>query len=95
MHQSSEKEKGTWRYQVAEAAELPKDVILNVPFITLTGNIEIMIENHKGILSYHSEEVKIATKCGLFYVTGANLVINYYRDREIKINGRIKQVYFS
>ena len=35
---------------IAEKFDLPKDVVLNLPKITIIGNNEIIIENHKGII---------------------------------------------
>ena len=35
-----------------ETLELPKDLILGMPVISLTGNCEILIENHRGITDY-------------------------------------------
>ena len=36
MRQRSEQEDGTRRYRMADAANLPKDVVLGVPILTLT-----------------------------------------------------------
>ena len=37
---------------MADAANLPKDVVLGVPILTLTGHYEVNIENYRGILEY-------------------------------------------
>ena len=37
---------------IADAWGVPKEVIMNIPKLTIAGASEIYIENHKGILSY-------------------------------------------
>ena len=38
------------REVIAEKLDIPKDIILNMPKITIIGQEEITIENHKGIV---------------------------------------------
>ena len=38
--------------RAADAWGVPKDVIMNIPRLTISGDKEIYIENHKGILEY-------------------------------------------
>jgi sporulation protein YqfC len=35
---------------IAEKLDLPRDVMLNIPKITITGSNEIIVENHKGFI---------------------------------------------
>ena len=41
---------------IADAWGVPKEVIMNIPKLTIEGASEIYIENHKGILSYTDTE---------------------------------------
>ena len=43
--------------RTAEALDLPGDVLAGLPHIELTGNRELRMENHKGILAYGEEEI--------------------------------------
>ena len=47
---------------IAEKLELPKDVVLDLPKIIIVGRNEITIENHKGIISFKDDLIKINTK---------------------------------
>ena len=38
------------KYNISEALELPKDIVMDLPKITILGNIQINISNHKGII---------------------------------------------
>ncbi|MBR4114266.1 MAG: sporulation protein YqfC, partial [Anaerotignum sp.] len=46
------------RKNVTEALELPKEIMLNLPLISLIGREEVTIENYKGILEYGEETVR-------------------------------------
>lgn len=53
------------RANLAEILELPKDIILGIPKITMVGNLQLFIENHKGILEYTDTYIRINTKSGI------------------------------
>ena len=40
------------RQRIAETANAPKDVIMGLPLIHLTGQCEVSIENYRGIQEY-------------------------------------------
>ena len=39
--------KGRFLQNLTTAFELPADVVLNLPRITITGNVQLLMENHK------------------------------------------------
>ena len=47
------------RKNMTEALELPKEIMLGLPLISLLGREEVTIENYKGILEYDEESVRI------------------------------------
>ena len=49
---------------MADAANLPKDVVLGVPILTLTGHYEVNIENYRGILEYTEQLIRINVRSG-------------------------------
>lgn len=73
---------------------LPKDVILGVPLISVTGQTEACIENYRGILEYTDKLIRIQTKLGKIYVHGKRLQIEYYTNDEMKITGLIETIEF-
>ena len=44
---------------LVDKLEMPKEIVLDVPRITVIGRNEITIENHKGILIFEKNEIKI------------------------------------
>ena len=53
------------RKNMTEALELPKEIMLNLPLISLVGREEVTIENYRGILEYSEEVVRIGTTAGI------------------------------
>lgn len=91
-----EQEAGThsrpFRDKVAEVSELPRDVIMGMPVLTVLGQAELNLENYRGILEYTDTLVRILTKGGQIKVTGKNLQVVYYTNDEMKINGYIEAI---
>jgi sporulation protein YqfC len=80
--------------QVAEIFELPKDVVMNLPKLTLIGNILVYIENHRGIIQYDDQLVRINLLRGELNISGQNLMIRSVVPEEIVVEGRIDQIGF-
>ena len=78
--------------RIADAANMPKDVMLGVPIVTMTGQLEVNVENYRGILEYTDILIRIKSKCGQIRITGKNLQIAYYTNDEMKITGRVEKV---
>ena len=68
---------------IADAWGVPKEVIMNIPKLTIAGASEIYIENHKGILSYTDTEIRVSTPMGIVRVFGNGLSIDRIRLEDI------------
>lgn len=77
---------------MADAVNMPKDVVLGVPIVTITGQVELCIENYRGIIEYTDVLIRIKTKIGQIKVIGKHLQIEYYTNDEMKVTGRILSV---
>ena len=80
---------------IAEKFDLPKDIVLNVPKITIIGNEEITIENHKGIILFERNIMKINTKVKPINIEGENFEILYIGDSTITISGKFKSISYE
>lgn len=80
---------------LAEILELPQDIILDIPKITMVGNLQIYIENHKGIIEYTKSRIRINSKSGILRIIGNNLVLKSILTDEIIIIGEIQEVEFT
>ena len=82
-------EKEQIRERVAQAAGIPKDVVLGASINTVTGTSEVCVENYRGIIEYKDSLVRLQTKEGQIRITGKRLDIEYYTNDEMKITGII------
>lgn len=76
------------------ALELPGEVALDLPKIIITGNIAVSIENHRGIVAFCPDAVRISVQVGELVVTGRNLAIRSIAPDELIIEGKIQGVTF-
>jgi len=76
----------------ANMLDLPKDVVHDLPRITMIGNVQLYIENHHGVLHFSSELLKLQLSKGQMEVTGENLVIRAILTEEVFIEGLITGV---
>lgn len=75
--------------------ELPKEIVLDLPKITLLGNEELLIENHKGIMQYSMEFMRVSTKCGMLIIEGQSLILKIITADNIHINGKIYKIWYE
>lgn len=80
--------------KIISAFNLPKDLFLGACNITLCGNREVYISNHRGILSYTQEEIVILVKEHQLQINGKSLFITSYTKEELTIQGYIQGVEF-
>lgn len=80
--------------KISDAFELPKDITLDIPRITILGADSATVENHKGIMNYSDDHIRINTGCGIITISGQNLAIKSIIQEEIIITGKISNVSF-
>ena len=78
--------------RTAEALDLPGDVLAGLPHIELTGNRELRMENHKGILAYGGEEIRISGGKLEITVRGRGLELRAMNAGQLLITGTIQGV---
>ncbi|MCI8520584.1 MAG: sporulation protein YqfC [Clostridia bacterium] len=81
--------------RVSEAWGIPKDVIMNIPRLTISGDKEIYIENHKGILQYTDTEIRISTPMGIVHICGKSLLLERIRLEDILISGTFERIEYE
>ncbi len=81
--------------RMAEAYGMPKDVVLGVPVLTVTGRMEFILANYRGILEYTDVLIRIQTKIGQIKVSGIRLQVEYYTNDEMKVTGKITSIEYQ
>ena len=80
---------------IAEALELPKEIVLNLPVITAMGNERVNIENYKGVVEYNGEMIRINTACGILRIDGRGLFIVRISAESVSVGGLITGMQFA
>ncbi|PWV95409.1 sporulation protein YqfC [Paenibacillus cellulosilyticus] len=76
----------------ANLLELPQDVVYDLPRLTMIGDRQLYIENHRGVLHFSSDRLRLALSKGELEVTGEDLVIRTIWTEEVFIEGVIKHI---
>lgn len=79
---------------IVNKMDLPEDVMLDLPRITMIGQLHIYIENHRGLLAFTDKEVRLMLKQGQLLIKGSAFVIKTILPEEILLEGRIENVLF-
>ncbi|QSS98999.1 sporulation protein YqfC [Pontibacillus sp. ALD_SL1] len=82
---------GNW---LSQQLDLPTDVILELPRITTIGQIHAYVENHKGLISFSDEELRLKLKQGQLLIKGKGFVLRMMLPEEILLEGTIHEVTF-
>lgn len=78
--------------KVSDAFELPKEIMLDLPKISVIGNIHILVENHRGIIEYNPERIRINSSIGVIRVDGADMNLRNIASDDIIITGHIGKI---
>ncbi|MBO8136715.1 MAG: sporulation protein YqfC [Desulfotomaculum sp.] len=78
--------------QVSDFLEIPSDVMLDLHKTVLVGDMQVFIENHRGIVEYTSETVRVIVGDGEMAVIGENLTLRNITSDEIIVEGKIKEL---
>lgn len=80
------------RRRIADALELQHDVALNLPLLHITGSERLLMENHKGLLEYARNRIRIASTAGTVEIEGEGLAIKSVGRDDLLITGAIRSV---
>lgn len=72
--------------------DLPEDLPLDLPRLTFVGDLQILLENHRGVLSFHEDEAVVATRIGPLTIWGKGLRVGAVDLDAIVLTGRIEGI---
>ena len=80
---------------LAETFELPKEILLDLPRVTIIGNQHLYVQNHRGIVEYTDKIIRISVSGGELIVKGDKLIIRNVFSEEIFIEGVIDRLNYE
>ncbi len=75
--------------------DLPQDVVFDLPRVTMIGNMQLYVENHRGVLHFSETYLKLALTQGSMEIRGKQLSIRAILAEEVFIEGLIDEVKYS
>ena len=75
------------REKIFNKLDFPRDISLDLPKIIVVGNREITIENHKGIIFFETNMVKINSRIGAIIIEGKEFEILFIAETSVTISG--------
>lgn len=76
----------------AELLDMPEDVVYDLPRLTMIGDRQLYIENHRGVVHFSSDKLRLALSKGQLEVTGSELVIRTIWTEEVFVEGVIANI---
>ncbi|WP_446898750.1 sporulation protein YqfC [Clostridium sp. LBM24168] len=83
------------KQNIADKLDLPRDIILNMPKILVTGDKEIVIENHRGIVLFEKDRIRINSGVGLISICGKDFEVLFMGGSTITIGGKFKSIIYE
>ena len=89
------KKRNTFKARINKVLEVPDEVALKIPKLTILKFEEILIENYKGILEYQDFFVRIQTYIGIININGFQLSLEEMTTDDLLVRGKIESVDFE
>ena len=78
--------------KIGKFLDIPNDVVQDLPKMTMIGNLQLYIENHRGIIEYSTEKIRISVGIGEIEVTGNMLTIRTISKDDVNLDGVIEAI---
>jgi len=73
----------------ADISGLCPEPLPGIPLIEICGRNRVLIENHRGVISYDCEEILVKVRYGHICVSGDNLKLSKMSKEKLVIRGKI------
>ncbi|MDD3766004.1 MAG: YabP/YqfC family sporulation protein [Eubacteriales bacterium] len=80
--------------RILEMLDIPKEVVLDLPKVTIYNDNQVVVENYSGLLEYTSESIRLKTSGKSISIRGLGLELRTVTDIDVLVEGKIKAVEF-
>lgn len=80
------------RQELSEMLELPLDVSLDLPKVSIIGDLGVLIQNHRGLIQYSPEKIVIGVGKGQIAILGRSLEIEEVSKEDMIVRGTLSSV---
>ena len=89
------RKKSNVKSRLNKVLEVPDEVALKVPKLTILKFEQVLIENYKGILEYQDFFVRIQTYIGIININGFKLSLEEMTTDDLIVKGQIESIDFE
>lgn len=76
----------------AKILDVPPDITMDLPRLTMIGNMRLFIENHRGVLHFTDQLLRLALSKGTLEIRGSGLTIRTIMAEEVLVEGAILEL---
>lgn len=84
-----------WTQQILNHLSLPDETIPGQTLIEIYGNQRVLIEQHKGVVQYSTEQILVRMKQGMLGIYGSDLHLCRMIPSQLIICGQVHCVKFE
>lgn len=81
--------------KLARVLELPADIVMDISRITMLGNQQLLIENHRGIIEYTPSTIRVNLDQGTMTVRGKAMSLGNLQLDQILIEGKVEEIKYD
>lgn len=81
--------------RAVQAIGAPEDIVLGMPRVLLRGDRVLLLENHKGVIEYGPDRLRVNTALGILTVEGRDLTLSALGEEDLMLTGAIRGIAFS
>ncbi|OPA78409.1 sporulation protein YqfC [Paenibacillus selenitireducens] len=82
------------RKMTTEMLDLPQDVVFDLPRVTMMGDVQVHIENHRGVRHFSDDRLRLSVSTGEIELTGSDLIIRAIWPDEVIVEGKITGIQY-
>ena len=79
--------------RLRNAAALPDEPLPGLPLVEIAGQQRVLIENHRGVVEYGPQTIRVKVKFGQICISGTGLELARMTKGQLIISGRIDSVH--
>ncbi len=78
--------------RLSETINRTNDTLPGVPIVELAGDRRVLIENHRGVVAYGTEQICVKMKFGLLCICGQKMELAKMTKDQLVITGTVESV---
>jgi len=78
--------------RMVTAVDLQDEPLPGLPLVEIAGERRVLIENHRGVMEYGTQTIRVKVKFGHICVCGSGLELSRMNRGQLVISGRVDAV---